>query len=105
MPSSMVMRRLTGLEPKQRVPAKIRLESELYDIVRVNCLSLSDLANIGMEKELMKLGYLPEVVVRVDPAILLDPEILAAIQEQRLNVSTVVNLGARMVLKEKGVNV
>jgi hypothetical protein len=102
MPSSLVMRRLNKLEPKNRVQVLVRLESELVDVMQKNSLNASNLANVGIEKQLIKQGYLPEVAVRADPALLLDPDLIDLIRENRLNPSTVLNAGARMVLREKG---
>jgi len=72
------------------------------EVIKRQSLNSSNLANIGIEKELIRLGYMPDVAVRADPVLLLDPDILQLIREHRLNPSTVLNAGARMVLREKG---
>lgn len=99
------MRRLTGLEPKQRERLDIRVEEEIVRTIRVHGLSPSDVANIGMELVLVRKGLLPDVGVPLDHTLLLDPEIITAIKNNHMNVSTVLNTGARMVLKEKGVSI
>lgn len=102
MGSSLVMRRLSRFEPKKRVRVVVRLEEELVDALNKNSLNASDISNIGIEKELVNRGYLPCISVRVDPQLLLDPEVLTTIQDNNMNVSTILNTGARILLREKG---
>lgn len=96
------MRRLNNIEPKNRVRLDVRVESELVDVMTQHALNPSNIVNIAVEKHLIKQGYMPDVAVRADPALLLDPDIIEMIREHRLNPSTVLNAGARMVLREKG---
>ncbi|ETA66611.1 hypothetical protein MettiDRAFT_0008 [Methanolobus tindarius DSM 2278] len=100
--SSLVMRRLSGIEPKNRVRIDVRIEAEIAEIMRKNALNPSDVMNIGAEKVLVSQGYLPDIAIKADPCLLLDPEILTTIQDNRLNVSTILNTGARMLLRDKG---
>ena len=102
MASSLVMRRLSCIEPKNRVRMEVRLEAELANIIRKNALNPSDIANIGIEKVLVGQGYFPAIAVKADPCLLLDPEVLTTIQDNNMNVSTILNTGARILLREKG---
>lgn len=100
--SSLVMRRLSGMEPKNRVRLDVRIEAEITEIIRKNALNPSDIMNIGAEKVLVSQGYFPGIAIKADPCLLLDPEVLTTIQDNKMNVSTIINTGARMLLKEKG---
>lgn len=102
MASSIVMRRLSGMEQKNRVRLDVRIEAELAEAIRKNALNPSDIMNIGAEKVLVSQGYLPDIAIKVDPCLLLDPEVLTTIQDNNMNVSTILNTGARMLLREKG---
>jgi post-segregation antitoxin (ccd killing protein) len=96
------MRRLNNIEPKNRIRVDVRIESELVEVMKSHALNPSNLANIGIEKQLISLGYMPEVAIRADPTLLLDPDIITIIRDRGMNVSSVLNTGARMVLRDKG---
>ena len=58
MTESIVMRRVLGIEKKNRVKTTIKLEKELLEAIKTNCLDLSNVVNIAVEEWLRKKGYL-----------------------------------------------
>jgi len=58
MQDSLVMRRILGIEPKNRVVIHTMLEKEFYEIIKINGLDLATVVNLGVEKVLREKGLL-----------------------------------------------
>ena len=51
---SLVMKRILGIEKKNRITRTVRIEKELYEIVKANALNLSNTINIALEEHFRK---------------------------------------------------
>ena len=51
---SFVMKRILGIEKKNRITRTVRIEKELYEIVKANALNLSNTINIALEEHFRK---------------------------------------------------
>jgi len=51
---SFVMKRILGIEKKNRITRTVRIEKELYEIVKTNALNLSNTINIALEEHFRK---------------------------------------------------
>jgi len=58
MQDSLVMRRILGIEPKNRVVIHTMLEKEFYEIIKREGLDLATVVNLGVEKVLKEKGLL-----------------------------------------------
>ncbi|RLI80026.1 hypothetical protein DRP04_08625 [Archaeoglobales archaeon] len=55
---SLVIRRILGIEPKNRVVIHTMLEKEFYEIIKREGLDLATVVNLGVEKVLKEKGLL-----------------------------------------------
>ena len=55
---SIAMRRILNIEKRDRKTISVRIEKELYEIIKNNGFHLSDLVNIALEKHLKEKGFL-----------------------------------------------
>ncbi len=57
MTESIVMRRVLGLEKKQRIKVTVWVEKELIEIIKQNEMEISNVTNLALEDFLRKKGY------------------------------------------------
>jgi hypothetical protein len=58
--SGMTMKRIVGIEKKQRITKTVRIEQELIDQMKKNSLDLSDFINVSLEKSFAEKGIVFE---------------------------------------------
>ena len=63
---SLVSRRIIGKEKKRRITVSVRMEKELFEAIKRNKLSLSDVVNVAVEDYLRKRGFLKIMLDDID---------------------------------------
>lgn len=58
MKKSFVMRRILGIEPKDRKQLQAYIESELLEVMKDKKLERQNIINLGVEKVLIENGYM-----------------------------------------------
>lgn len=92
MEETTAIRRILGVEPKDRIPASVQLEREYYEVIVRNRLEKSDFMNISIQR-LMNHSGLPLFLVALEPS---------GMKVVPLDKSDRLNLAVGAMLAEKG---
>jgi len=70
MPLSFVMRRILGMEPKNRVQTRVSIEDEILVAIKVAGLDLNDTVNIALADRLAHRKYVVQASSETSSSIL-----------------------------------